>query len=175
MSGLGLTFLRRGGQAHPTAGIPRIQFADTQVEQISFAKGVGNGEYITPEDAASVSSISTWFNSADIKSFNEFQYFTSVTYLADKAFSGCKFSDLTLPENLSTFGWKTFTDPGCPNLRRLRILNPAKVISATSNSLTGLTGLQELYVPDNLLEDYKIASYWKNFATKIKPLSEYNE
>ena len=32
-----------------------------------------------------------------------------------------------------------------------------------------------IYVPDSLVEEYKIASNWSAFANNIKPLSEYVE
>ena len=40
MSGLGLIFLRRGGQSHPTAGSDYIKFADAEVYRILMEKGV---------------------------------------------------------------------------------------------------------------------------------------
>lgn len=37
------------------------------------------------------------------------------------------------------------------------------------------SGEGSIYVPDNLLEDYKVATNWSVFADQIKPLSEYTE
>lgn len=172
MSGLGLTFLRRGGQAHPTAGIPRIRFADPQVEHILLEKGVGNGQYISPEDAASVSSIGTWFAYSTITSFNELSYFSSITALPDQCFRGCtNLAYLTLPTNVGSFGWRALAD--CKGLKVLVILNEQNVISSTSNSLQGMAVSEAIYVPDNLVDSYKTASYWSGYASKFKPLSEY--
>ena len=56
-----------------------IPFADSNVEAVLLANGVGDGLGITYKDAAKVTSISTWFKgNVDITSFNELQYFTGI-------------------------------------------------------------------------------------------------
>ena len=30
-----------------------------------------------------------------------------------------------------------------------------------------------IYVPDKLFEDYKTSTYWSNYVSRIKPMSEY--
>lgn len=83
MSGLGLTFLRRGGQAHPTAGSDYIKFADQAVFDILMSKGVSaDGVGITKDDAARVTSLNRWFKgNSTITSFQELAYFTGVKSL----------------------------------------------------------------------------------------------
>ena len=45
--------------------------------------------------------------------------------------------------------------------------------STSANSLFTTNRLQGLYVPDASVDAYKVANKWKNYAAKIKPLSEY--
>jgi hypothetical protein len=82
-----------------------IQFEDAEVERVLMSKGVSSdGVGITMEDAAKVTSISTWFKgNTDITSFNEFEMFTGVTSLGLDAFYGCTaLEEITLPDNVTT-------------------------------------------------------------------------
>lgn len=88
MSGLGLTFLRRGGQAHPTAGSDYIKFKDEAVFSILMANGVSSdGVGITKDDAAKVTSIAQWFRNSVIDQFDELQFFVNVKSLDASAFN----------------------------------------------------------------------------------------
>lgn len=109
MSGLGFTFLRRGGQAHPTAGSDYIlseSRGDPEVFRILMSKGVSSdGVGITKDDAAKVTTIGTWFSkNATITSFDEFRFFVNVKSLDAYAFYNC--TNLTsLPlEHVETIG-----------------------------------------------------------------------
>lgn len=113
MSGLGLTFLRRGGQAHPTAGSDYIlseNRGDPEVFRILMSKGVSSdGVGITKDDAAKVTTISNWFyGNTIIENFDEFQYFTGVTSLGVTnnftygAFRNCtNLKSLVIPSSVS--------------------------------------------------------------------------
>ena len=48
-----------------------------------------------------------------------------------------------------------------------------KTSSFSNNPIASGTGY--IYVPDELVEDYKVATNWVNYANQIKPLSEYVE
>lgn len=115
MSGLGLTFLRRGGQAHPTAGSDYIKFKDEAVFNILMANGVSSdGVGITRDDAARVTSISNWFYQSSITSFDELIYFTGLTELFGTginkaAFARCSaLTSIIVPENVETIGNSAF-------------------------------------------------------------------
>lgn len=67
-----------------------IPFADSNVEAVLLAKGVGDGLGVTYKDAAMVTSISTWFKDNDvITSFDELKYFKNITTLGASTFKGC--------------------------------------------------------------------------------------
>lgn len=239
MSGLGLTFLRRGGQAHPTAGSDYIMFADAEVERVLMSKGVSSdGVGITKDDAARVTSIGTWFyQNAIIKSFNELVHFTSVTKLENNALRACnalETLDLTNIEEIAgnalrgdtalhgefyapnlveltgdyvftIAGFEIFNVPKlrtitqyslyqCANLKRIVLgdivsigrqamygctLLEAVVInnntppSLYSNSFQSTNSTFIIYVPDAAVDAYKAAATWSSYASRIKPLSEY--
>ena len=91
MSGLGLTFLRRGNLAHPTAGSDYIKFADEAVFNVLMANGVSSdGVGITKDDAAMVTSFKTWFKgNTSVQSFDEIELFTGLISIDQDAFYGC--------------------------------------------------------------------------------------
>ena len=91
MSGLGLTFLRRGNLAHPTAGLPYIRFADAEVERICIENFSKDGIGVIPEDVENLTDIGNIFaENKLITSFDEFVYFKSVKVLNNHRFYGCE-------------------------------------------------------------------------------------
>lgn len=114
MSGLGLTFLRRGGQAHPTVGSDYIlseSRGDPEVFRILMGMGVSSdGIGITKEDVAKVTSIGENFHdNAAIVSFDEFRYFESITQVGGstiysfETFANCSsLKSIILPPNCKT-------------------------------------------------------------------------
>lgn len=85
------------------------------------------------------------------------------------AFSGCRFKDneyaLQLPSSVTTIGSNAFGP-----LRHL-ILPSTASISIASDSFT--VGYTILYVPASLVEMYKVRTNWSNYATRIRPISDY--
>ena len=64
---------------------------------------------------------------------------------------------------------------GCPLLSALIIRTPALCkldnISALTNTPIA-SGTGYIYVPDELVEEYKVATNWSDYVSQIKPLSE---
>lgn len=63
----------------------------------------------------------------------------------------------------------------CANLKTIILRNEYVVTLKNTNCFTGtpiLTGTGYIYVPDNLVEQYKVATNWSTYAAQIKPLSE---
>lgn len=126
MAGLGLIFLRRGGQAHPTAGLPYIKFKDSVVAEICISRWSSDGIGLTYDDAAEVTSIgvkgsSIFSNNTNITSFDELQYFINVKSMSadwlssvngyDGALAGCSnMTSVKLPPNLTTVGQYSLYD-----------------------------------------------------------------
>ena len=120
-----------------------------------------------------MTNIGKTFANTSIVSFNELRYF-GITALWDTAMENCgKLESITLPESLTYMGWGALQR--CPALDRVIILNSESVVEITSSTFSSTPILDGVYVPDNLVEEYKIANNWVNIADRIKPLSEYTE
>lgn len=93
----------------------------------------------------------------------------ALTTIGNGAFAGCRFEDsdytLQLPPSVTNIGSNAFGA-----LRHL-ILPSTATISITSNSFT--VGYTVLYVPANMVEMYKVRTNWSNYATRIRPISDY--
>ena len=68
---------------------------------------------------------------------------------------------------------------GCSNLTSIILRNTEQVCTVKKTHSWDNTviynGTGYIYVPDELVEQYKAATYWINCSDKIKPLSEYVE
>ena len=122
-----------------------IPFADSNVEAVLLANGVGDGVGVTYKDAAKVTSISTWFKgNADITAFSEFVNFSGIRTIDDGAFRNCtSLAEITLPNTLTSIGGNTFY--GCTSLAEITL--PASLTSiggSTFNSCSLLTSVINL-------------------------------
>lgn len=136
MSGLGLTFLRRGGQAHPTAGSDYLKFKDELLFQRLIAAGISSdGVGITREDAAKVTKLPS-IDWGGITSFNELVFFTGVTTLGQKAFyNNTSLTSIDL-SNITSLGANVFN--GCSalysigSLRKLETMGNAAFLNCVA-------------------------------------------
>lgn len=99
--------------------------------------------------------------------------------------------ELTIPQSVRTIGTSAFRcmpntiikyKPevdiptsafyNCRNLTDFVIFNDSRVIGLGENAFTYCVALKNIYVPDELLDEYKSAAVWSTFADRIKPISE---
>ena len=80
------------------------------VMAICYAQGwAANENYMTFEEAAAVTDIGTAFSNKYVRfSFNEFQYFTSVTSVPNSAFNNTYLTSIKFPPNLQSIGMLAF-------------------------------------------------------------------
>ena len=64
----------------------------------------------------------------------------------------------------------SYTFRYCTSLKEVTFLHTTP--QYYDDTLYGCSSLETIYVPDSALEDYKAATGWLEFASKIKPLSE---
>ena len=100
-------------------------------------------------------------------------YIPQTQVLYGLALRNCKALEIVDLPSTTKFFSSVFYD--CVNLHTL-ILR-ANVVCAMSNiNVLYNTAIEKgngyIYVPDNLVDSYKSASNWSNFANQIKPLSE---
>ena len=90
-----------------------IDFVDPKVEAICVSLWDTDGDgFISYEEAAAVTDLGNVFQSnTEITSFDELQYFTGLTSIADNAFHGCSsLVSVTFPEGITTIGSGAFQD-----------------------------------------------------------------
>ncbi len=110
------------GIAHTSPSSDIISFADEGVKQICVGNwdADGDGE-LSKDEAQAVLTLNGFFTgNAEITSFDELQYFTSLTSIAPETFEGCTMlENVTLPESITNIGTKAFAD--CQNLVSINI------------------------------------------------------
>ena len=99
------------------------------------------------------------------------------TRINSNTFESCKFLKKIELNLVETISYEAFWN--CNLLECVKILNTKTVCAlANKNALSGTkieSGNGYIYVPDNLIEQYKTATNWSVYANQIKPLSEYTE
>ena len=97
----------------------------------------------------------------------------SINSLSGSIFASCfSLSSITLPSSITSISTNTFNR--CYNLKQV-VINADTVITIQSNTFSSYAYNTKFYVPDNLVEDYKVATNWVNFADRIYPLSSLGE
>lgn len=112
----------------------------------------------------------------------------NLTTIKDTAFCNCfSLKTLDLGSGVSTFSFNIISM--CYSLTKLVIRYESQVIALNSTfvSCYHFDGTVDatynpngdkdgyIYVPDSLVEQYKVAENWSTYASQIKPLSEYKE
>ena len=95
---------------------------------------------------------------------------SALTTINSNAFAGCRFAEnnymLQLPSSVTSIGSNAFG-----NLHHL-IMPSTTPISIESDSFNK-KGYTLLYVPDDMVDMYKVRSNWINYAFVIRPISAY--
>lgn len=93
----------------------------------------------------------------------------SVIEISDNAFLECKLQHIDLPASLQSIGQYAFqTTPLMTVI--CRATTPPSINTHTFSYPSTF-----YYVPDESIEAYKTATNWSSYASRIKPLSEYQE
>lgn len=127
-----------------------IHFADSNVESVLLANGVGDGLGVTYKDAADVTSISTWFkDNADITAFSEFVNFSGISGLVQYAFQNCSsLTEIALPASLTSIGQYTFLN--CSLLKRAVNFENTQLTSIKEGLFKGCSSLAEIALPSGV-------------------------
>ena len=133
-----------------------IQFEEDVIRQklIWYGYDANGDEQISNTEVAVMSTLG-WVFAEDttITKFNEFQYFTGVTYMdasssgTSGAFYGCKnLKEITLPSSLTVIGSDSFN--GCTSLETFVVPETVKKINA--GAFKGCTSLKNITIPDSI-------------------------
>ena len=99
------------------------------------------------------------------------------TNINSYAFSGCtSLTSIDLPV-CTSIGDSAFDD--CTKLTSIKLANTSKICTLSDSNAFNNTPIANkagyIYVPDELVEQYKKSTNWSVYASQIKPLSEYTE
>ncbi|MCQ2973612.1 MAG: leucine-rich repeat protein [Bacteroidales bacterium] len=91
----------------------------------------------------------------------------NLVIIGNKAFNNCKqIKAVEIPEKVTSIGNEAFS--GCENLKLILVYGENTTLG--SNALLNLPVPFTIYVLESLLESYKSATNWSDFAKYIKPL-----
>lgn len=135
----------------PDAG---IHFMDPIMKNVCLSNWDENDDGVfSMEEAAAVSSFqigdmkTTQTIREKITSFDEFQYFTGVKAIDNKAFYQCEnLKSITIPTSVTSIGDYAFS--WCTSLNRLTI--PEQVVSIGRNAFNVCTGLKSVDIPNTV-------------------------
>ena len=99
------------------------------------------------------------------------------TNINSYAFSGCtSLTSIDLPV-CTSIGSSAFNR--CTKLTSIKLANTSKICTLSDSNAFNNTPIANkagyIYVPDELVEQYKKSTNWSVYASQIKPLSEYTE
>ena len=138
-----------------TISVDVIIFADTNVKSICVANWDidGDGELCKDEAEAVTDLAGKFQNKKNITSFNELQYFTGLTGIGSRSFSGCSgLTSITIPYNVTFIGVYAFEN--CSSLTSITIPKSVTSIDPYAFKGTGWYNAQPngiLYLDDWLI------------------------
>ena len=125
-----------------------IQFADEKIKaKLVEAFDTNKDGEISIKEARAVKSIEGVLGAIKTYTkFEEFQFFTSVTFIPDNLFKDCQLQSIVLPNSITSIGRSAFEN--CKNLSSINI--PEKVTSIEYSSFSGCSGLTAITIPDSV-------------------------
>ena len=137
-------FIEEGTVAEYAENI--IHFANAKTEAVCLAAfDTDHDGYVTKEEAAAVTTLGNTFKNAEIGSFHELQYFTSLTSIGNGAFSGSTITAVTFPASLVSIGTDAFAF--CNSLTKVTI--PEGVANIGNGAFKSCAALTAIDVNEN--------------------------
>ena len=94
---------------------------------------------------------------------------------SSKCFAGCKnLKKVKIPQTVTTLGTSDTPFWGCQKIEQV-IIYAETPPSCGANFIFSTVSLKAIYVPNGCVTAYQEATVWANYASYIKPLSEFVE
>jgi hypothetical protein len=105
------------------------------------------------------------------KSLSTIEIGSGTTNIRENCFQNTKITSLVIPATVATISANAFKD--CIACKTYIIEKTDGVITlSATDAFSGINSSTKIYVPDALVNDYKIASNWSTYANYIYPISE---
>nr|DAS56715.1 MAG TPA: leucine-rich repeat protein [Caudoviricetes sp.] len=127
------------------------------------------------------------FNDDEITKVRKYAFYekkslTSINLPACTSIDASAFDDCTALTSISLPACTSIDSSafyGCSALTIIKLTNPSKICTLSNSNAFKNTAIANkvgyIYVPDELIEQYKTATNWSVYASQIKPLSAYTE
>ena len=146
-----------------------ITFADQKTRDLCLSLyDTDDDGYLTFDEAAAVTSLGDAFKGAEIGSFDEFHYFTSITTIEPSAFEGSTLTQIILPESVTAIGENAFAF--CNNLKKINV--PASVASIGNGAFKSCALLTSILVDEENL-NYSSGASGVLFSKDLTTLIQY--
>ena len=96
----------------------------------------------------------------------------SISSIGVNAFENCRsLTNIVIPNSITSIGTSVFSS--CYSLTTYVFERTTGITSiGGTNTFIGINTSTKIYVPDDLVDDYKIAANWSTYANYIYPISE---
>ncbi len=141
---------------YTAADIAVSRKTNPEVMRLLYSAGLCTNEnYMTKDEAAAVTEqqlkpsggSSIFRNNSDIKTFNEFKYFTSILEIPSQCFYSCQYlTSIEIPNSVTSIGGYAFYR--CTSLTSVSI--PNSVTSIGDQAFSGCSGLTSITIPNSV-------------------------
>ena len=140
-----------------------ILFTSQEAKQLCLNSwDLDNDDEISFEEAASVKDLGTVFkNRSELRSFDEFRYFTGITEIPNGAFRGTGLFSIYIPASVKVIHDGAFTSSS--KLRYLAFLGEDASSLMQSSSSAGLSKSATFFVPKKVVEAYQSDAFWSAY------------
>lgn len=161
-------------QSEPTDIIIHRKWSDNDgyLMNVIYSQGWSRSKnYMTKREAEAVTSIdSAFYGNTEIQSFNQFEYFTGVSYLSSSAFTNCtSLISIVVPRNVVRIGdarWADSSFAGCTSLQYVSFAEGSRLQAFGGHVFKG-SNVEYITLP-NTVTNISIAFFGHNALKEIR-------
>lgn len=128
-----------------------IMTKETNPVVLNICSGAGwivDEEFMTKAEASAVTSLGTLFANVDTEfTFNEIEFFTSLTGLTDGAFANSNLTEIKICKNIKVLGKSVFE--GCKNLTNINFVE-SEITYIPEKAFLNCSSLKNIVLPDSV-------------------------